>query len=72
MKPGHTAEVLALQKQLPDGSVLVERWSICSCIGADLRGQLGPADAEALATAEQAAVAAAAYEQFPMLRVERT
>lgn len=55
---GHGDVDLTLASRLPDGARLYQSWTVCECTAAYLRGKLGPAQNETLATAEQTRKAA--------------
>ncbi|WP_372344638.1 hypothetical protein [Streptomyces sp. KL116D] len=61
----HGTTTLSLAEQLPDGSIVYQSWSICSCTVPALRQRLGAPQQESIATAAQVAATASAVMSVP-------
>jgi hypothetical protein len=62
--PGHGEATLSLTEERPDGSRLVQSWTVCECTAKGLRTRLGEPGWETVATREATeAIGAAVLSQ---------
>lgn len=61
----HDHETLSLTRQLPDGSIVCQSWTVCVCVAEHLRALLGEPERESLSTAAAVEATTRAARDIP-------